>query len=117
MAWELQSHMHGHIVPSVYKAHLEAQDADGGETDFTWLANRYADQRWDEDTGAEGYNVLVLEALSDLEGLGAIDIYCDAIAEHASEYASTTNGGFEVYLDSHTSIPWCSEDEMQAWYA
>jgi len=39
------------------------------------------------------------------------------IADKAVEYATTTNGGHEVYLDSHTSIPWCSEEEYQTYWS
>ena len=109
MAWELQQHMHSHIAPSVAKAAEASADAKD------WLADRYADQRWDEDTGDEGYAGLVAEgaALADL----GMDLAVEAIAEKAIECSTTTNGGWEVYLDNHTSIPWCTEDELQEWYA
>lgn len=101
--------MHSWVAPSIDLAARES-----GEPD-QWLASRYADQRWDEDTGQEGYDILMSKGL-DL-AFNASDVLIDAIAEFAIEQGLTTNGGWEVYLDDWTSIPWCSEDEMQAWYA
>jgi hypothetical protein len=119
MAWELQQHMHSYIAPSIYAA---AQNEDDPKL---WLARRYADQRWNaqadaaDETGEDivsggadkaEYDALVADALGMPE-----DVLIDAIAEFAIEHGATTNGGWEVYLDGWTSIPFCSEDEKLAW--
>ena len=111
MAWELQTHMHGWVAPSIWHT---AKTADQPEV---WLAERWADQRWDESTGADAYDALVEKALEIMRDVGD-ELLVDAIALHAIENEnSTTNGGHEVYLDGWTSVPWCSEDQYQEWYA
>ena len=100
MAWELQQHMHQYVAPSIaYYARYRT------ECSATWLANRYADQRWDSDGPVEDYQRLTVEASS-----LAWDVLVDAIADKAIEYSTTTNGGFEVYLDGWYSVPWYIED-------
>jgi len=108
--WELQTHMHATMAPSIWKGALE-----NGDPYEQWLAERYADQRWDEDTGDEGYDALVAEALSIIERTDP-HVVVEAIAELAIEYGCTTNGGHEVYLDSCTSVPWATEAEIESWY-
>lgn len=105
MSWELQSHMHEYVAPSIDKAAQAKADP------ILWLAHRFADQRWDEDTGEAGYDALVEQAL----GLPDESILLEAVAEFAIENGSTTNGGHEVYLDDCTSVAWCTEDELLAW--
>ena len=107
MAWELQQHMHSWVAPSVHKAASEHEDP------HEWLALRHADQRWDSDTGTEGYNKLAEYARSHL----SYDVLVRDIADHAVEYSTTTNGGWEVYLEEWTTVPWCTEDDMLSWYA
>ena len=109
--WELQSHMTAHIAPSIYKAMVE--HGEGSAVDeILWLARRYADQRWDEDSPIS-YERLVSEALA-----LHTDILIQAVADKAEEYGIETNGGWAVYLDDGwTSIPWCSDDEAQEWWA
>ena len=109
--WELQTHMHPYAAPSVWKAALEL----GAPSYERWLAERYADQRWDGDSDGD-YDALVGQALGTIERTNP-EVIVDAIAEHAIEVGSTTNGGHELYLDDWTSVPWCTEDEMQAWYS
>ena len=48
---------------------------------------------------------------------GMRDTLIEAVTDKAIEYGSTINGAGEVYLCDGHSIPWCSEDEMQAWWA
>jgi len=105
LAWELQTHMHDHVAPSLHK-YAQQQD-DPNE----WLVTMYVDQRtamWGEDnvcpdTGTHARSL-------------SYDALLDMVAERAIEHGTTTNGGHEVYLDSHTSIPWCSEDELHEWF-
>lgn len=104
MAWELQTHMHGYIAPSIHKAAQEENDPHG------WLCERYADQRWDEST-LMAYNRLVADA-----GNFAQDTLINEITESTIAYASTSNGGHRVYLDNHTGVEWCTENEMLAWH-
>jgi hypothetical protein len=107
MAWELQSQYHAYIAPSVCKAAEAEDDA------HQWLANRFADQRWDEDHGSDAYDRLVDQAL-DLPQ----DVVIEAITDGAIEISTVTNGSWEVYLDrgGWNSVPWCSEDEMLEWW-
>ena len=106
MSWELQTNMHSWVAPSVDKAAKE------NECPKSWLADRYADQRWDEETGNAGYDMLH-ERAAEME----YDTLLQAVADKAIQNSSTTNGGFEVYLDGWSSVPWCSEDEQLLWYA
>ena len=100
MAWDLQTNMHSYIAPTVA---LRAREAD----DYAdQLATWYADQRWDEDTGDEGYDALGLDD----------ETVIHAIADKAIEHGAVTNGGGEVYLDGWTSLEWCSEDDMLAYF-
>lgn len=108
--WELQQHMHHLVAPSIWKAALEQ-----GDPYERWLAERYADQRWDEDEGDGGYDALVGQALGTIERTSPM-VIVEAIAEHAIEVGCTTNGGGEVYLDGWTSVPWCTDAEMQDWF-
>lgn len=110
MAWELQSNMHSLIAPSVYKA-ASASEA-GPESQ---LATWYADQRWEED-GDRSYADWLAEGLD--AARIAPESLCHEIADWAIEHeSSTTNGGFEVYLDGWTSVPFCTDDESLDWYA
>jgi len=43
------------------------------------------------------------------------DLY-HGLSTIAEEKRTTTNGAWEFYLDSWTSIPWCSDEELQAYY-
>lgn len=128
MAWDLQTHMHAAIAPSVWAAARDACDTvpdDPRTLDYegqAWLHDRYADQRWDDtDEGAadfeRAHDALIQEAayLARLHGYSYI---CDQIAEHAIEHVNaTTNGGHEVYLDGYTSVEWCSDDTTLAWWS
>lgn len=112
MAWELQTDMHSWIAPSIAKA-AEEHGTEDDPLGIAWLCQRYADQRWDPDTGDTGYAKLVNNA-----GFCMHDSLCHAIADHAIEHeGSTTNGGHAVYLDGWTAVKWCSEDAMLAWYS
>lgn len=104
--WELQSQMHQYVRPSIW--HYAQTTPDPEE----WLKERYADQRWKEETGDTGYEALINQA-KDLPG----DVLLDEVTNSAIEYAGTTNGGHELYLDSWTRIPWCTEEQMLDWYA
>lgn len=106
MAWELQSHMHEWIPPTIEKASRV------DESPHEWLCDRFADQRWDPTTGNDGYYDLLAQAM-DLPS----DILIEAITEKAIEYACTTNGGHAVYLDGWIALPWCTEDELLTWWA
>lgn len=115
MAWELQSHTHSRVPPSVWQAAVEHSPSRAHQ--WWWLAQRWADQRWDESTGVAAYAALRSRALAYLRQ-GSIQFICIEIATHAIEHASaTTNGGHEVYLDGWTSIPWCSDEQHEAWWA
>lgn len=102
--WELQRDMHSWVAPSIFKTYKEE--------DRKWLNQRYADQRWDEDTGDKGYKKLEQKA-----NQFSLDVLIEEIANNAIEFGSTTNGGHEVYLDDYTSIPWCFETEVLTWYS
>ena len=104
MAWELQSHMHSYVQPTISK------HAGEGPERLSQLAAWYADQRWDPDSGDEGYDILEAKAKT-----FADDVLIEAIASHAIEEGSTTNGGHEIYLDDWTSLEWCSDEEQEAW--
>ena len=108
--WELQRIMLSWVAPSIYK---EAMAQGSLKDALLWLAKRYADQRWNEGDTQERYEELVDRAIETMDGY----LVVDALAELAIEYSATTNGGHEVYLDAYTSVPWCSEDEMLAWYS
>jgi len=109
--WELQSHMHSFIAPSVLKAAAEEPDPDD------WLARIYADQRWDTSEPQKKYDKLVEQADRLLKD-GCRDSVIEAIVEKAIEFGSTTNGGWEVYLDDgYTSVPWCSDEEHEQYWA
>jgi hypothetical protein len=98
--------MHQYIPPTIEKA------ARLDENPHAWLCDRFADQRWDSDTGNDGYFDLIMQA----EGLPS-DVLIQAITDSAIERGSTTNGGHEVYLDGWVSLPWCTEDELLTWWA
>ncbi|MBW2672466.1 MAG: hypothetical protein JRD89_03500 [Deltaproteobacteria bacterium] len=101
--------MHPYVAPSVWKAALRH----GHPSYEHWLADTYADQRHDADDEAS-HAALVSRALETIERTNP-EVIVDAIAEHAIEVGSTTNGGHEIYLDDWTSVPWCSESEMLVW--
>ena len=105
MAWELQTQAHERIAPSIHYASLEENEP------LQWLCERWADQRWDEETGQAGYYKLV----DDAKGRHADQLVQD-IADFAIEGATTTNGGYEVYLDGWTSVAFCTDDQLQAWW-
>jgi len=108
MAWQLQNHMIAYIEPSIL-AHVTD---DKGNVDKGTLAQYYADCHWDEDTGTAGYDLLtVLATGSEVSDL------ISRIKVKAVEYAATTNGGHEFFIDGFTSIAWCDEDTYLAYYA
>jgi len=101
--------MISYIAPSLDLA-MREHSSDPREQ-FIWLAERYADQRWTEDSD------LSHELLAD-EGMSqGAEFMIESIVEFAAEFGCTTNGAWEIYLDSWTSIPWCSEDQRLEWYA
>lgn len=98
MAWEMQNHMFGYIGPSIL-SYLNENYA--GEDDRrAWLLERLEDNLVDVWDGAP------------------IDSLVDTLAIEAQNIATTTNGAHEFYLDheGYTTIPWCTEDEMLAFY-
>ncbi len=104
--------MHAHIAPSIGK--VAGTDTFG----MAWLAQRYADQRWAEESGGDAWDALVKEG----HELGKLnwELLVHTIADKAIELdCGTTNGGGEVFLDQGllTAIPWCTEDEYQEWYS
>lgn len=107
--WELQRDMHELVAPSIWKAALEQ-----GDPYERWLAERYADQRWDGEDG--DYDALVGQALGTIERTNPM-VIVEAIAEHAIELGQTTNGGHELYLDDWTTVPWCSDAEREDWFS
>lgn len=98
MAWEMQHHMFAHIGPSIV-SHLDG-NCESDEDKREWLIERL------EEYGADVYPESALDCL--------VDCLCDYVVETAT----TTNGAFEFYVDSegYTTIPWCSDDEMLAFY-
>ncbi len=106
MAWDLQSHMHAYVEPSI------AKEIAGMVDPHDWLIHRYADQRWNGSTGEDSYTRLLDEA----DRLPQ-DTLISVIAEVAIERGRTTNGGHAVYLDDWHSVPFCSDEEMQAWHS
>lgn len=114
MAMELQQHMIAYIRPSIAK-HVMIDDlvpygTPGCCVNFSLLVQLFCDTHWDEETGTDGYNLLSVLA----NGSNEPDLI-ERIARKAEEYAATTNGGHEFYLDGFTSVAWCTEDEMLAW--
>ena len=92
MGWELQEHMHEYIAPSI-----AAYCRENGYL----LSDLCAD---------------TIVALTVDTGKGPEEIM-NALVEQVKEYATTTNGGHEFYVDGWTSIPWCSEEDMLLWYS
>jgi hypothetical protein len=84
--------MHEYIAPSI-AAYCR-------ETEYD-LSNLYAD------TLGEGR----LDT-----GKGPEEIMGELVAQ-VKAYASTTNGGYEFYIDDWTSIPWCSEEDKNLWHS
>lgn len=83
MMWELQTHMHAYIAPTIAQA-LERGD--------------------------------IPEDLLDPD-LAPDDIaQVHALVTRALAYRATTTGGGALHLDARTTIPWCSHDDMLAWY-
>jgi hypothetical protein len=110
MAWELQQHMHHRVAPSVWHY---AQRKTTVPND--WLAEIWADQRCTEDP--DTHHELLCEATDLGDRLSFQDV-AQQIATWAIENEnSTTNGGHEVYLDGWTSVPWCSDEQVEDWYA
>ena len=91
--WELQTHMHSYIAPSV--AAYAAKEPDPQH----WLEVTLREQAPDEPIPPLG-----------------VDGLANAIAEKAIEYDGTTNGGHEVYLHDWQSVPFCDEDTYLTWY-
>ena len=106
MTWELQTHMIQYIEPSIL-AYVESLNIN----QQNWLACRYTDQRVRDDSNQLEYERLFRQA----QELPA-DILIRAIAEHAAKLAATTNGGWEVYLCSWYSVPFCSDELMQSYW-
>jgi len=102
--WELQGHMHQYIAPSIDKA------SNGEDNPREWLEFRFADQTSNEDCSDYDDRVAIAKDL-------ATDTLINSIVDNAIEYAGTTNGAWEVYLDEWTSVPWCSDEECLEWYA
>jgi hypothetical protein len=101
MAWELQSHMQNMVAPSIHHHY--------GEECREALEAIYASQCTDDSCGS--WDKYMARA-----GGMAWDGLVQAIAGKAIEYATTTNGAHEVYLDAWTSIPWCSDDQCLEFY-
>ena len=109
--WELQRHMHSWVAPSILAS--LAHNTENTAEAVTQLRDWYVDQRlrdddFDEDDIARLHGEATMRDASTL---------LQEIADKAVEYATTTNGGHEVYLDSHTSIPWCSKEEYQTYWS
>lgn len=98
MAWEMQNHMFGYVGPSIV-SYLESNYEDD-KSKRQWLLERL------EEHGADVYAESALDCL--------VDTLCDYVVE----VATTDNGGHKFYVDAdgYTMIPWCSEDEMLAFY-
>ena len=109
--WELQSHMHEYIAPSIM-AHAEAQPDPLG-----WLCERVVDLSCDEPDYEVEFPKLRAE-YADAEGK---PIYWGPLIERltdaAVQFGSTTNGGHEFYLDGWTTVPWCDEKTKEMWYS
>lgn len=103
MAWELDTHMHGHVAPSVAAA------AHGSDDPLAWLVEAREFQ-------LDVHHGEVVDA-GELAQLGTATLI-NVIAEHAIGVATTSNGGFEVWLDASgwRSVPWCDEDALLEWH-
>ena len=109
--WVLQTHMHSWVAPSILASLTNSTESD--EESVAQLRSWYVDQRLPDDDCDE-------DDIARLQGEAAMldaSVLLQDIADMAIEYGSTTNGGHEVYLDSHTSIPWCSEDEYHTYWS
>ena len=104
--WDLQTHMQCYIAPSILaeaRNQVNPWNCEDPEAHARqWLVDllAYADCR----------DRVEIEDMS----TGCI---IEALAQLAIEYSATTNGGHEFYVDAYTTIEWCSEDEMQQYYA
>lgn len=106
MVWQLQENMKPLVGPSIH----EYIKTEVPRDPVQWLAERYADQRWDQEDPAT-YDQLVRDACRvSIEGLIA------SITEHAIEQADTTNGGHEVYITGFISIPFISDEKALEYY-
>lgn len=116
MTWELQSNMHTYVLPSIMLAFHRGVPADRD----TWLCERYADAKVPvcaTDMDADAWT----EAKEDAESLltSSVALVAERVADMAIAAGNVTNGAHEVYLgdvDCH-SVPWCSEEQMQAYHA
>jgi len=109
--WELPTHMHSWVAPSILAS--LAHNTENSDEAITQLRSWYVDQRLPDD----GFDEDDIARLRGEAAMRDATTLLYEIADKAVEYATTTNGGHEVYLDSHTSIPWCSEEEYQTYWS
>jgi hypothetical protein len=103
MAWEMQRDMHSLVAPSIF---VEAQTRDDP---MAWLAQCWANTVWEK---GDDWDAIIRSAVDDGE-----QAITSQLAQAAIEYATTENGGFAFYLNAHgDTVPWCSDDELGAWY-
>ena len=101
MAWEMQQHMFSYIRPSI----------DQFCKDHCSLVELYVETC--VDGALDGKYVRAVNACWHLSREAMID----AIASLAETNATTTNGAFRFYVDDHTTIPWCTEEEYQEYWS
>ena len=96
MAWEMQQQMHSYITPSI---DLHMGEMTEGEA-TKWLVDMLTDH------GVESLPTLNMDYL------------LQQLTDCVINVATTTNGGFEFWVDPDgcTTIPWCSEDDMLEWW-
>jgi len=106
--WELQSHVHHLIGPSILKHAQEQEDPLG------WLCKRVTDLSWEDD---QDYDAMVAELRADYADAEGKPIYwgplVERLTEAAIEHGSTTNGGWEFYIDDYTSVPFCEDEDLE----
>jgi hypothetical protein len=111
MAWELQSDMAGLIRPSVESYLLSHDDA------ATEAGRILCYQRSEGEMDIASIERLQAECDDDVERLG-LDWAIGAISDHAEQVATTSNGAWDVYLDSEgwCEVPFCSDEKAQEYY-
>lgn len=106
--WEMNNQDHVIVAPSIFWYGMSQDDP------AEWFADRYADVKcstgepdlWDDQR---------IQALAFLRD-GCVGDIVEVLTEAAIEYGSITNGGWEMYIDGWTTVPWCTDEQRHGWY-
>jgi hypothetical protein len=112
MAWSMQPHYHRLITPSLIKWSAKHGHED---LEFIWV-EQHTDIESDEPL--EYQEVRLRE---EAQGMDAQELIA-AIEDRVIDIGLTTNGSFEFYCIENDmglsfSIPWCTDDEAEEYYA